>query len=44
VADEETLAAYAAAGVTWWMQDLRKWRNSHDELLTRIRQAHRPSQ
>lgn len=44
VADEETLAAYAAAGVTWWMQDLRKWRNSHDELLTRIRQAHRPYQ
>ena len=44
VADEETLAAYAAAGVTWWMQDLRKWRNSHDGLLTRIRQAHRASQ
>jgi len=44
VADEATLAAYAASGVTWWMQDLRKWRNSYDELLTRVRQAHRPSQ
>lgn len=36
VEDSGMLGAYAAAGVTWWMQDLRNWRNSKQELRTRI--------
>jgi len=36
VEDSEVLRAYAAAGVTWWMQDLRNWRNSKQELRIRI--------
>jgi len=36
-ADDEMLRAYAAAGATWWMKDLRKWRNSREELGNQIR-------
>lgn len=32
----ETLRAYAHAGATWWLQDLRKWRNTERELVNRI--------
>ena len=35
--DDEALSAYAAAGVTWWMKDMRKWCNSRDELIAQIR-------
>ena len=37
VDDNEMLSAYAAAGVTWWLEDLRKWCNSSLELGSRIR-------
>jgi alkanesulfonate monooxygenase SsuD/methylene tetrahydromethanopterin reductase-like flavin-dependent oxidoreductase (luciferase family) len=37
VDDEEMLRAYAAAGATWWMEDMREWRNSGQELRRRIR-------
>jgi alkanesulfonate monooxygenase SsuD/methylene tetrahydromethanopterin reductase-like flavin-dependent oxidoreductase (luciferase family) len=36
VADNETLHAYAAAGATWWMKDVRKWRNSREDLVRQI--------
>ncbi len=39
VEDNEVLRAYAAAGATWWMQDLRDWRNSKQELVSRIRKG-----
>lgn len=32
----EMLRAYAAAGATWWMKDVRRWRNSREELGSRI--------
>lgn len=35
--NEEALSAYADAGATWWMQDLRRWRNSCSELTACIR-------
>ena len=35
--DDAALSAYAAAGVTWWMKDLRRWCNSRDELVGQIR-------
>ena len=35
----EMLRAYAAAGATWWMMDLRRWRNSREELGNRIRKG-----
>lgn len=34
--DNEMLRAYAAAGATWWMKDVRRWRNSREELGSRI--------
>ena len=37
--DNEMLRAYAAAGTTWWMQDVRKWRNSREELEIQIRKG-----
>jgi alkanesulfonate monooxygenase SsuD/methylene tetrahydromethanopterin reductase-like flavin-dependent oxidoreductase (luciferase family) len=39
VDDNEMLSAYAAAGATWWMEDVRKWRNSRETLGDRIRQG-----
>jgi len=39
VEDNEMLRAYAAAGTTWWMADLRRWRNSREELRNRIRKG-----
>jgi alkanesulfonate monooxygenase SsuD/methylene tetrahydromethanopterin reductase-like flavin-dependent oxidoreductase (luciferase family) len=39
VADNEMLHAYAAAGATWWMKDVRRWRNSREELVSRIREG-----
>ena len=41
VESDETLSAYAAAGATWWMQDMRRWRNSCDELIVQIRKSPR---
>lgn len=38
---DEVMSAYEAAGATWWMQDMRRWRNSYDELLTQIRKSPR---
>lgn len=35
--DDDELRAYAAAGATWWMNDVRRWRNSREELRSRIR-------
>lgn len=37
--DNEMLHAYAAAGATWWMKDVRRWRNSREELGSRIRKG-----
>ncbi len=37
--DNEMLSAYAAAGTTWWMEDMRKLRNSREELGSRIRKG-----
>ena len=37
VDDNESLSAYAAAGVTWWLEDLRKCCNLSRELGSRIR-------
>ena len=37
VDDKEMLSAYAAAGVTWWLEDMRKSCNSSLELGSRIR-------
>ena len=34
--DNEMLRAYAAVGATWWMKDVRRWRNSREELGNRI--------
>ena len=39
VDDNEMLRAYAAAGATWWMKDMRRWRNSREELGSRIRKG-----
>jgi alkanesulfonate monooxygenase SsuD/methylene tetrahydromethanopterin reductase-like flavin-dependent oxidoreductase (luciferase family) len=36
VDDNEMLHAYAAAGATWWMKDVRRWRNSREELRSHI--------
>jgi len=43
VEDQQTLRAYAAEGVTWWMQDLRRWCNSYDDLVIQIRKVPRYS-
>jgi alkanesulfonate monooxygenase SsuD/methylene tetrahydromethanopterin reductase-like flavin-dependent oxidoreductase (luciferase family) len=32
----EKLSEFEAGGVTWWMLDVREWRNSRDELRKRI--------
>ena len=37
--DSEMLRAYAAAGATWWMTDMRRWRNSREELRSQIRKG-----
>ena len=34
--EKAELSAYAAVGVTWWMEDMRKWRNSRDDLRIQI--------
>ena len=39
VDDSEMLRAYAAAGATWWMTDMRRWRNSREELRSQIRKG-----
>lgn len=39
VEDDEVLSAYATAGATWWMKDMRRWRNSRDELRVQIRKG-----
>ncbi len=39
VDDAEMLRDYAAAGATWWMQDVRNWRNSREDLRNRIRKG-----
>jgi alkanesulfonate monooxygenase SsuD/methylene tetrahydromethanopterin reductase-like flavin-dependent oxidoreductase (luciferase family) len=36
VDDDKTLTAYADAGATWWLQDMRKWCNSRQELKDQI--------
>lgn len=33
----EGLRAYAEAGATWWMRDMRRWCDSRDELMTLIK-------
>ena len=30
-------AAYAAVGVTWWLESLFGWRGTHDQMLDRVR-------
>ena len=39
VDDEETLRAYSEAGATWWLEDMRRWSNSTQELGKRIRKG-----
>lgn len=39
--NENGLRAYAAAGATWWMQDMRRWCNSRNELMAQIRKGPR---
>jgi len=39
VDDNKMLAAYATAGATWWMEDVRNWRNSREALGNRIRKG-----
>ena len=36
VEDGSGLSEYAAAGVTWWMQDMRRWCNSRDGLIAEV--------
>ena len=36
---ERIISAYADAGATWWLYDLRKWRDSREELASRIRKG-----
>jgi len=36
VDDDKMLRAYAEAGATWWVEDMRKWCNSRQELRNRI--------
>ena len=37
--DEGVLSAYASAGATWWMRDMRKWRNSRNDLRAQIQKG-----
>ena len=37
--NEDTLLAYADAGATWWMQDMRRWCNSRQELIAQVRRG-----
>jgi alkanesulfonate monooxygenase SsuD/methylene tetrahydromethanopterin reductase-like flavin-dependent oxidoreductase (luciferase family) len=37
VDDAKTLTTYADAGATWWLEDMRTWCNSRQELRNRIR-------
>ncbi len=37
--DAEVTAAYAAAGVTWWIESLTNWRASIDEQRERVRRG-----
>jgi len=37
--NEDTLLAYADAGATWWMQDMRRWCNSRRELMAQVRRG-----
>jgi hypothetical protein len=37
--NEDTLLAYADAGATWWMQDMRRWCNSRRELMVQVRRG-----
>ena len=39
VDDDEKLRAFANAGATWWLQDMRKWCNSIQELRSRIQKG-----
>jgi len=39
VDDNKMLTAYATAGATWWMEDVRNWRNSREALGNRIRKG-----
>ena len=41
--EKAALSAYAAVGVTWWMEDMRRWRNSRDDLRIQIRRVHHES-
>jgi alkanesulfonate monooxygenase SsuD/methylene tetrahydromethanopterin reductase-like flavin-dependent oxidoreductase (luciferase family) len=35
----ELLSAYETVGATWWMDDMRRSCNSHEELMTRIKKG-----
>lgn len=35
----QSLSSYAEEGVTWWLEDLRMWRNSEETLSARIREG-----
>jgi probable F420-dependent oxidoreductase len=35
--DADRVAAYAEAGVTWWLENIHGWRGSYDEQLERVR-------
>ena len=35
----ETVAAYAEAGLTWWVESIGPWRGSCDESLARVRRG-----
>ena len=41
--DIAALSAYDAVGVTWWMQDMRRWRNSYDDLRSQITKGPPPT-
>jgi hypothetical protein len=38
-ADRELVAAFAAAGVTWWMEPISHWRGPLDAMRERIRRG-----
>ena len=39
IENQDTLLAYADAGATWWMQDMRRWCNSRQELMAQVRRG-----
>jgi len=41
--DKAALSAYAAVGVTWWMEDMRRLRNSYDDLRSQIAKGPPPT-